>query len=187
LKRAILATVAALSMTTAAFSQNQQRSKSADIPAGDKAFVLKAAQGGKAEVELGKLAAMRAQSADVKQFAQRMIDDHGKAGEELKAIAQSKMIAVPDHLDAKAQALHDRLSTLSGDAFDRGYMQAMVTDHRQAAAAFRRESTIGKDSEIKAFAARTLPAIEEHLKMAIAASQKTAATAGANRSAPAPR
>jgi putative membrane protein len=180
---AILAMALVLTVGTQAFSQSPARAKGKDataVPAADKSFVLKAANGGMAEVELGKLATEKAMSADVKQFAQRMVSDHGKAGDELKAIAQSKMITIPTGLDPKAKALHDRLSKLSGIAFDRSYMDAMITDHRQAAADFRRESTMGVDGEIKAFAAKTLPTIEEHLKMAMGANSTGIGTSGSS-------
>jgi putative membrane protein len=135
-------------------------------PAADQSFARKAAAAGMAEVELGKLAVNNASSADVKQFGQRMVDDHSKAGDELKSIAASKNITLPTEMDAKAKTLHARLSKLSGVAFDRAYMQAMVADHRQAATLFSREAQSGKDPEFKAFAAKTLPTVQEHLKMA---------------------
>ena len=173
-----------LTVATPASSQSRPSPKGKDstqVAAADKSFVLKAASGGMAEVELGKLATEKAMGADVKQFAQRMIADHGKAGDELKAIAQSKMITIPTVLDTKAKALHDRLSKLSGIAFDRSYMDAMLVDHRQAAADFRRQSTTGRDSEIKAFAAKTLPTIEEHLKMAMSANSTGIGTSGSSQ------
>jgi putative membrane protein len=130
------------------------------------------AKGGIAEVELGKLAMEKAASAEVKQFAQRMVDDHGKANDELKTIAQSKNITLPTSVDPDQRALHDRLSKLSGQAFDRAYMQAMVADHRKGVSAFRTEAMSGKDPEFKAFASKTLPTLEDHMKMAEATSRQ---------------
>jgi putative membrane protein len=182
--RQVILVTASVLVTTLAFSATQQNSKGTtakDVSAADKAFVVKALNGGMAEVELGKLATQKATSVDVKQFGQRMIDDHSKAGEELKTIAQSKTIAIPATLDAKAKALHDRLSKLSGAAFERSYMDAMVTDHRQAVEDFRRESTMGMDSEIKGFAAKTLPTIEEHLKMAMGTNSTGIGTSGSTQ------
>jgi putative membrane protein len=95
-----------------------------------------------------------------------MVTDHGKAGDELKTLAQSKSITLPSDVDPKAKATRDRLAKLSGAAFDRAYMQDMVTGHRKAVAAFKKESTAGKDPDVKAWATKTLPTIEEHLKMA---------------------
>jgi putative membrane protein len=129
-------------------------------------FVTKAAEGGMAEVELGRLASQRASDESVKQFGQRMVTDHGKANDELKQIASNKGIDIPSKLAAKHQATMDRLSKLSGAEFDRTYMQDMVRDHREDVNEFRRESQRGTDPELKAFAAKTLPVLEEHLKEA---------------------
>jgi putative membrane protein len=132
----------------------------------DEMFVLDVAKDGMAEVELGNLASEKATSDDVKKFAQRMVTDHGKANDELKTLAQSKNITLPAAVDAKAKATHDRLAELSGQVFERAYVQDMVAGHRKAIAAFKKESTSGKDPEVKAWATQTMPTIEEHLKMA---------------------
>src|SRR5207247_6462952 len=108
----------------------------------------------------------KAASDQVKQFGQRMVDDHGKANDELKGIAQQKNMTLPTELDAKDKTLRTRLSKLSGTAFDHAYIQAMLRDHKADVNEFRRESQSGKDAEIKAFAAKTLPTLEDHLKTA---------------------
>ena len=152
-------------------------------------FVLDAAKGGMAEVELGQLAADKASSDDVKKFGQRMVSDHSKGNDELKSLAASKGITLPSDLDAKDKATHNRLSKLSGAAFDRAFMQHMLSDHRKDVNEFRKESTSGKDSEVKAWASKTLPTLEEHLKMAqdttkavgtsgVSGSKKTKGTSG---------
>jgi putative membrane protein len=138
----------------------------ADKKVNDEHFVMEAAQGGMAEVELGKLAADKAASSEVKKFGQRMADDHGKANDELKTLAQSKNITLPTAIDAKHKATIDRLSKMSGEAFDRAYMQDMLKDHQKDVAAFRTESKTGKDADVKAWASKTLPTLEEHLKLA---------------------
>jgi len=131
----------------------------------DHHFVTDAAAGGMAEVELGKLAANKATKDEVKKFGQRMADDHGKANDELKSLATSKSITLPSTIDAKHRATIDRLSKLSGEAFDKAYVQEMLKDHEKDVAAFRTESISGKDPELKAWAGRTLPTLEEHLKL----------------------
>jgi putative membrane protein len=138
----------------------------APLMAADDTFVTKAAKGGMAEVELGKLAADKASSDTVKKFGQRMVDDHGKANDELKTLAQSKNITLPSEIGPGEKALRDRLMKLSGPAFDRAYMKAMVDDHVKDVNEFRMESKSGKDADVKAWAAKTLPTLEEHLKMA---------------------
>jgi putative membrane protein len=134
--------------------------------AADEAFVMKAAKGGMAEVELGKLASQKASADNVKQFGQRMVDDHSKANDELKSLAASKKITLPAEMGAEEKALHDRLSKLSGAAFDRAYMKAMVADHVKDVNEFKMESKSGKDPDVKAWAGKTLPTLEDHLKMA---------------------
>jgi putative membrane protein len=140
--------------------------KGAGKPATDASWVMKVAKGGMAEVELGKLAAEKGTSDQVKKFGQRMADDHGKANDELKTLAQQKNITLPADMDAKDKALKDRLMKLSGAAFDRAYMREMVADHRKDIGEFKVESNSGKDAEIKAWAKKTLPTLEDHLKMA---------------------
>jgi putative membrane protein len=143
-----------------------QQSGAAKGASPDSTFVTKAAKGGMAEVELGKLAAEKGTSDQVKQFGQRMVTDHSKANDELKAVAQSKSLTLPTALDPKDKALHDRLAKMSGAAFDRAYMQAMLADHQKDVREFRMEANSGQDPDVKAFAAKTLPTLEEHLKMA---------------------
>jgi putative membrane protein len=149
------------------------------MPSGDKKFVMEALKGGMGEVELGKLASEKASNDAVKQFGKRMADDHGKAGEELKKLAQDKGITPPGELDAKHKKLHDRLAKLSGADFDRTYMDEMVKDHRKDVKEFKREADKAKDPDVKAFAVKTLPTLEEHLKQAesVHAQVKSAAKA----------
>lgn len=142
------------------------QSGSSQLTATDKKFVRTAAAGGLAEVELGQLATQKAGSDDVKKFGQRMVDDHSKANDQLKQVAASEGIQIPDKLSAKDQATKDRLSKLSGEQFDRAYMKDMVKDHTQDIAEFQRESTNGSDPQVKDFASKTLPILQSHLQEA---------------------
>jgi putative membrane protein len=141
-------------------------SGSSQLSAADQTFVKKAAQGGMAEVELGKLATQKASSEDVKKFGQRMVDDHTKANDQLKQIAGNKGVTLPTDLNSKDQAMKERLSKLDGEKFDQAYMKNMVRDHTKDVSEFRKESTSGKDSDLKSFASQTLPTLEDHLKEA---------------------
>jgi putative membrane protein len=132
----------------------------------DHAFAMKAAEGGMAEVELGNLAKQNGSNSAVKDFGQRMVDDHSKANNELKDLAGKQNITLPTAMNSQDQAEKDRLSKLTGHAFDRAYMKMMVTDHRKDVAEFKRESTSGKNPDLKAWAGKTLPTLQEHLKMA---------------------
>ena len=163
--------------TTAKHHHGMKGEKSAS-PMTDSQFLTKAAEGGKAEVELGNLALQKASSADVKQFAQRMVDDHTKANQQLEQVASKANITVPTSLNAKDQALKDKLSSLSGDQFDKAYMRNMVRDHRKDVHEFQMEANNGTNSDIKQFAQQTLPTLQEHLKQArsIAMNGKTAKT-----------
>jgi putative membrane protein len=132
----------------------------------DHEFMTKVAQGGKTEVELGQLALKQASSEDVKLFAQRMIDDHSKAGEELSTLAVSKGITLPADLDKKHKEKLDKLAKFSGADFDREYMKQMVNDHNMNVTLFEKEAKDGKDAETKAWAEKSLPTLREHLTMA---------------------
>ena len=123
----------------------------------DAKFVKEAADGGMAEVELGQLALEKASSSDVKQFGQRMVEDHGKANDELKQLAAQKHVDLPAEPSAKHKATKARLEKLSGEQFDKAYMADMLKDHKQDVAAFEKESKSAKDPDVKSFAAKTLP------------------------------
>ena len=164
----------------------------AGVSNSDKNFVSNQLADGMAEVELAKVARDHAASADVKQFAQMMIDDHTKAGDQLKQIATSNSIPVETKIDDKHQNLMDKLSKLNGADFDKEYMSAMVDDHQDAVSDLRsrvdenRSATdrlTGKNPEnpaavkpeqsdnrvtmsINEWAANTLPTVEQHLDRA---------------------
>jgi putative membrane protein len=163
-----LAPAFAQSSTGAAAQNSEAKTKgtSANRMGADNTFVTKAANGGMAEVKLGTLATQKAANPDVKAFGQQMVDDHGKANDELKQLASSRGITLPTDIDAKEQAKYDRLSKLSGAEFDRAYMKEMVSDHRTDVAEFRHESERGSDADVKAWATKTLPTLEHHLQMA---------------------
>ncbi len=132
----------------------------------DKKFAKNAALGGMAEIELGKLAVQKASNDAVKQFGQKMVDDHTKADDQLKQIASKENISIPDSLDSKHQSRIDKLSKLSGPAFDKAYVKDQVKDHEQDVNEFKSEAQGGSDPNIKQFASSTLPTLEEHLSMA---------------------
>jgi putative membrane protein len=133
----------------------------------DKKFVEKAASGGMAEVKLGKLAVEKGTSPTVKSFGQKMIDDHGKANDELKTLATRKKLPVPTDVDSEQKATYDKLAKLSGPDFDKAYIDAMVKDHDKDVKEFKEASTASNmDPDVKAWAAKTLAVIEKHDHMA---------------------
>ena len=130
----------------------------------DRKFVEEAAEGGQMEVELGRLAQQKASNDAVKQFGQRMATDHAKAGQELAQLAAGKGVELPKQPERKSQMEKDRLSKANGAAFDREYVKMMVKDHEKDVAAFKRASQQAQDPDLKAWAAKTLPTLEDHLK-----------------------
>ena len=132
----------------------------------DAAFVKNAAADGVAEVKLGELARDKAENPAVKEFGAMMATDHGKANEELAAIATAKGIEVPSELDGKHKSLHAKLSKLSGAEFDKEYSSEMVKAHKKAVSDFEKASKSAKDPEVKAFAEKTLPTLKHHLEKA---------------------
>ena len=132
----------------------------------DRNFITEAAHGGHAEVELGKMAQQNGGSQEVKSFGERMVQDHGKANEELAAIAKNHGVTPPMEPNAKQRADAKRLAKLKGAEFDRAYADLMVKDHQKTIALFEKEAKSGGQEELKAFASKTLPVLQEHHKMA---------------------
>jgi putative membrane protein len=145
----------------------------ANVSAADQSFMQKAAQGGMAEVQLGKLAEQNAQSPEVKAFGERMVRDHSKADDQLKQVAAQQGVTLPASPDAKDQATEQRLSQMHGAAFDKAYMHDMVQDHRKDVAEFKQE-TSARDPQLRQWVDKTLPVIESHLREA----EKVAPTVG---------
>lgn len=164
------------SMTTAPSPSNTPTSSMAvSLTASDQQFMTNAAQGGKAEVQLGVLAVQNASSSDVKNFGQRMIDDHSRVNSELMQLASSKSVILPSELKIEQQATIDRLSKLSGKEFDRAYMAEMLKDHQGDVAEFERAANQASDADLKSWIKNTLPTLREHLQMATDIAKKVGA------------
>jgi putative membrane protein len=127
-------------------------------------FYTNAAQGGMAEVELSKLALAKSQNPEVKKFAQMMVSDHGKANDELKALAGKKNVKLPDGVNGSQKSTMEDLGKLSGAEFDKKYVETMVKDHEKTVDLFE-DNTTNSDADIKAFATKTLPTLKSHLEM----------------------
>ena len=162
---ALTATGAAMAQDTTTNSPSNKMQMS-DKKNPDGKFMTTLATGGANEIGLSQTALSKSSNDEVKQFAQKMIDDHTQAGNDLKTLADSKMVTLPMTMDAKHMALNTKLSGMSGSAFDMEYMKAMVKDHEMTVALLQKESTSGKDADAKAFAAKLLPTVQEHLEMA---------------------
>lgn len=136
------------------------------LSAGDRQFMTTASQAGMMEVELGKIAAEKGTNPDVKAYGQRMVDDHTKAGDQLKQLATQKNVKLSDTLSPSKKQEVAKLGKLSGAAFDNSYVSHMVSGHKPVVAAFEKESKSGKDADVKAWAQTTLPTLQDHLKSA---------------------
>jgi putative membrane protein len=130
-----------------------------------KTWIKKAAEGGLAEVELGKLAAQKAQRSEVKEFAQRMVDDHSKANEELMKIANDKGMTPPTQLAEKHRKLQQELTKTKGEQFDKKYIDGQIKDHKEAIALFEKGAK-SSDNQVQQFASSKLSTLKEHLQMA---------------------
>jgi putative membrane protein len=133
---------------------------------GDYKFLREAAEGGQAEVELGQLAKQKAVDPSVKSFGDRMITDHSKANDELKSLASQKGATLPATLSHSERSSLDRLQKATGKDFDKEYVSTMVKDHKKDVKDFEDASKDLKDPDLKAFASKTLPTLQEHLRMA---------------------
>jgi putative membrane protein len=154
-----------LFLAVAGVSSAAVAAEASDTPPAPTVFVEKAAQDGMTEVELGKVALAKSKNAEVREFAQRMVTDHGKANSELTAIARQKGIEPPKKLDSEHQAMVQMLEGKEGAAFDSEYSRHMNMDHTKAISLFEAAAK-SNDQDLAGFAKKTLPTLKEHKKMA---------------------
>jgi len=153
-----------LCLALAGISGSAMAADAADTPPAPSVFVTKAAQAGMAEVELGNVALSKSQNPEIRNFAQRMVTDHGKANAELATIARANGIDVPTQLDAEHQAMVQKMKAKSGAEFDAEYSRHMSMDHSKAISLFE-SATKTSDPELAKFAQKTLPTLREHKKL----------------------
>ena len=139
---------------------------SSQLSPADAKFVTTAAQSGMAEVRMGQLFAEAAQTKALRDFGQKLVTDHTKANQELIQIAASKGVSAPSQPAAKHEKMLESLSKLKGAEFDRSAQQHAVMHHQEDVQLFEKASQNLKDTELKAFAAKTLPTLKEHLELA---------------------
>ena len=158
-------------------ADDNNRADDKDQPFTDAGFVTKAASSGMHEVELGRIAQENAANGEIKKFGERMVTDHGKANKDLMDAAKKANIPVPDKMLDEHVKHIDRFKKLKGSEFDQAYIKHMVESHTKGSALFERASKEARDPGLKAFAAKTLPTIKEHLELA----QKLEKTTGGGR------
>ncbi len=151
------------SANTAKADTAKKDSTTAAVDKDDAKFAVAAANGGMAEVELGKLAQEKGANSKVKDFGAMMVSDHSKANDEMKALAKSKGITLPDAIDSEEQKTKDDLSAKSGADFDKAYVSNMIDDHKKDIKDFEDATKNLKDADLKAFAVKTLPTLKMHL------------------------
>jgi putative membrane protein len=149
--------------THAAQTEGMRHAKAAN---NDETFLRGAAEGSMLEVKLGQVAEQRAQNEEVKKFAKRMVEDHSKALEELKAIGARQRINLPTTISQRHSLRYKALAKLSGGEFDRAYARDMVRDHEQDVNEFKHGAATAQKPELKEFAQKTLPTLESHLQEA---------------------
>ena len=136
------------------------------LPRSERNFIEKAAQHNAAEAELGKLAEKNASSDEVKKFARQMVDDHTKANDELKTVAEAKGVNMPTEPDRSHRRAMDKLQKETGGNFDRDYMRDMVKDHESDIKDYQKQARDAKDPEVKAYAEKAETVVQKHLDMA---------------------
>jgi putative membrane protein len=162
----LLSLPCALALGTAqARAQSTAPPKTAPAEA-DAAFVREAATASMTEVELGRLALQKATRPEVKSYAQMLVEDHGKANEELQSLASRKQLRVPDQPKSYQKAEKARLEKLSGAAFDDAFVKSMAADHEKAVSLFSKQASSGADADLKDWAQKTLPTLKQHLAKA---------------------
>lgn len=172
---AVLALCAPVAITPVASAQQstmQQGNGSNKLSPGDRKFLTMAMEGNMAETQLAKLALQKTSNADVRQFAQKMVDDHTQLQSQAEPIAEQVGVQEPTQVAPKDQALMTKLQAMNGTEFDKAYANAMVSDHKEDLKEFKKEETSGKDQSVKDLATQGEPVIAEHLQLAQALQKK---------------
>ncbi len=136
------------------------------LAAQDASFIRDAAQANQAAIQLGRLAEQQGTSPAVKQMGQSMVKDHTQLNSQLQQIAASKGITLPASPSTDQQNTINQLSGLSGQQFDQAFQKQVIQDHQQELAKFQAEASQGQDPDLKAFAQKAVPGLQQHLNMA---------------------
>ena len=147
-------------------SQATTDASKTQVAAEDMQFMKDAAQSGIAEVKMGELAASNGESQPVKDLAKKLVTDHTKANEELKQLATKKSVMLPDAVTEQQKTMLQHLASLKGREFDTAFKQHAVENHQKSVDKFKTASEKAKDADLKAFAAKTLPTLQQHLALA---------------------
>ena len=163
--RFLFAAIAAIATTTA-FADDSTLDRA------DKSFLKDAYEDGLAEIHLGEMTKASA-SAEVKEFGAHLVAEHTKLNAELKTLADSKKLELPADRTTVAKGKAKLIESKMGADFNKAIVKAAVNDHQESLKDFEKASAEAKDADVKAFAAKTVPALKEHLAKAEALQAKT--------------
>lgn len=163
--RAVVTSVLSFGLACTAFAQSAAK-PALVANAADSTFMTHAAADGIAEVQMGRMALDKSSDAEVKAFAQRIVDDHGKANKTLRALAQAKQVTLPAAATEDAQKAADDMQKKDGKTFDQAWVDSMVKNHQKAIALFAVESKRTQDADMRKFTRSTLPTLQAHLETA---------------------
>jgi putative membrane protein len=158
--------LASLVVLISCFSSGQGYRNPSNLSSQDQSFLKDAAQGGLAEVAMGRIAQSRGASVTVRKFGTRMVRDHSAANKQLMRVARRLHFSLPTRVSDEQRANMQDLRSLNGSAFDRKYGEMMRQDHETDVAAFKQENSAGTNRAVRNFAGRTLPTLNKHLEMA---------------------
>ncbi|NBC97860.1 DUF4142 domain-containing protein [Atlantibacter hermannii] len=167
---AMFSTVSVQAQTQTNAAQNStagQTASNARLSADDEKALKDMAQANINEVAAARIALQKAQSSEVKAFAQKMIEDHGSALTKVQAVAGQKGVSLPTEPDAMHKEMAAKLEQQTGDAFDKMYMEnAGTKDHEMVLSKLKSDAQNIKDPDVKALADAHTPIVEQHLKSA---------------------
>jgi putative membrane protein len=161
----VLTFLAALSIL-AACAQTAGRGAPSEVAPRDAMFMRDAAEGSIAEIRLGQLAMQNAASEDVKRFGHRMVEDHTIVNQQLQNLAEKKDVSLPAQPVGREEKTFEQLAGLEGSEFDRRYMARMVKAHERTISEFQTQASTGQDPDVRAFADKNLPVLQQHLERA---------------------
>ena len=159
-------------------AQQQAQEPQTEQLSSDQRFLAEAAQDGRAEVELGQLAASKASNPAVKRLAEKVVADHTKANQQLESLPEASKAMQSASMPPEKGSNVDRLSQLSGKEFDRAFVEQVVQDHESAVSRFKEAAASAQSPDVKQFASKNIPTLEQHLQMAKSVQGRLGSTGG---------
>lgn len=143
------------------------KSSSSKVSKEDERLMMQLARANIAEINAGKLAEQKTSNDQVKSFAKKMVDDHTKALDDLKQLAMTKGVTLPTEPDRQQQAMENKLSALSGEQFDKQYVdQSGSRAHKETHRLLQRVNSRASDADLKSYASKTMATVESHQQLA---------------------